>query len=50
MRKTLFIAFLAFAFPVVAVLAMNWEQIQEGLKIEAKTARGKVLFFTAPNR
>ncbi len=41
------IAVAAFVVPIVAVVAMNYEQIKESQEVDPKTAKGKVLFFTS---
>lgn len=49
-KTTVFaIAAAAFIVPIVAVVAVNLEQIQESQKVDPKTAKGKVLFFTSPS-
>jgi len=46
--KILTIAGLAFLFPVVVAIGMNWDTIQSQFEVTAETARGRVLCFTAP--
>jgi len=43
-----YIAIAAFAIPILAAVALNYEALQERFEIDPRTAPGKVLFFTSP--
>jgi hypothetical protein len=39
---------ICFTFPVLATIAMNWEQARPYLIVDAKTAKGHVVYLYAP--